>query len=176
MQSSKGPQTTPGSVKRRSGQLDFSNIGPLKTGGTVGFSAFRDKESEAARKRKVRKKSNGALVEDSDDDDDDDEAIIKMEDADDKIDSNHLAPEDAQSSGELADGVNRIHVSLADLVGGREANELFSLKGRTQPNPIAASQQTRLRNHLHKSRRPHPANQHLEDPPTCLPQGLWAVL
>ncbi|CAG9999115.1 unnamed protein product [Clonostachys byssicola] len=113
MQSSKGPQTTPGSVKRRSGQLDFSNIGPLKTGGTVGFSAFRDKESEAARKRKVRKKSNGALVEDSDDDDDDDEAIIKMEDADDKIDSNHLAPEDAQSSGELADGVNRIHLKRA---------------------------------------------------------------
>lgn len=106
--SSKNPQATPGSAKRRSGQLDFSSIGPLKTGGTVGFSAFRDKDTE--KKSKVRKKSNGAIGDDSDDDEDDDERFNKMLDGDDKLDVKNLGPEDAQSSGELADGVNRIHV------------------------------------------------------------------
>ncbi|KAM5375734.1 hypothetical protein ACJZ2D_005917 [Fusarium nematophilum] len=37
LQSSKNPQTTPGSAKRRSGQLDFSNLGPLKAGEDVKF-------------------------------------------------------------------------------------------------------------------------------------------
>lgn len=79
----------------------------------MGFSAFRDKESDAARKSKSRKKSNGALVEDSDDDDDDDdrEGLAKMDDADDKYDEKKLGPEDAQVPSELADGVNRIRVS-----------------------------------------------------------------
>lgn len=112
MQSSKNPQSTPGSAKRRSGQLDFSNLGPLKTGGTVGFSAFRDKESEQTRKNKARKKSNGAIAEDSEDDEDDDDGGFgKMEADDDKDDDKKLRPEDAESSGELADGVNRIRVS-----------------------------------------------------------------
>lgn len=113
MQSSKNVPTTPGSAKRRSGQLDFSNLGPLKQGGTVGFSAFRDKDSETAtRRNKARKKSNGAIMEDSDDDDDDEGGgITKMEDVDDKLDPKKLKPDDAQFSGELADGVNRIRVS-----------------------------------------------------------------
>ncbi|KFH40959.1 hypothetical protein ACRE_083330 [Hapsidospora chrysogenum ATCC 11550] len=113
MQSSKNPQAKPGSAKRRSGQLDFSNLGPLKTGGTVGFSAFRDKETDKA--RKVRKKSNGVL-DDSDDDDDDDDGegtLGKMDEVDDKYDDKKLGPEDAQFSGELADGVNRIHLKRA---------------------------------------------------------------
>lgn len=51
-------------------------------------------------------------MDDSDDDEDDDKGVLdKMDDVDDKFDSKKLAPEDAQSSGELADGVNRIHVS-----------------------------------------------------------------
>ncbi|KAF4122683.1 hypothetical protein GMORB2_6990 [Geosmithia morbida] len=115
MNSSKAPQPTPGSAKRRSGQLDFSSIGPLKAGGTVGFSAFRDRDTE--KKSKARKKSNGNIADDSDDDDDDDDDdgtdVLKMEDTDDKIDDKKLGPEDAQSSGELADGVNRIHLKRA---------------------------------------------------------------
>lgn len=111
MQSSKNSHAPPGSAKRRSGQLDFSNIGPLKTGGTVGFSAFRDQEAEAARRRKARKKSNGNIAEDSDEEDDDDEVLGKMEDIDDKDEGKK--PEDAQFPGELADGVNRIRVSIS---------------------------------------------------------------
>ena len=114
--SSKGQQTTPSAAKRRSAQLDFSSLGPLKTTGTVGFSAFRDQDTESTRRRKSRKKSNGsaggAMDEDSDDDDDDSDAIMgKMEDLDEKEDkSKLLGPEDARFSGELADGVNRIRV------------------------------------------------------------------
>ncbi|GKT44103.1 uncharacterized protein ColSpa_04284 [Colletotrichum spaethianum] len=115
--SSKAAQATPGSAKRRSGQLDFSNLGPLKTSGTVGFSAFRDQDTEATRRRKARKKSNGnvggALNDDSDDDDDESELIGKMQDIDEKEVDNKLAPEDVKFQGELADGVDRIHLKRA---------------------------------------------------------------
>jgi hypothetical protein len=122
MQSSSSSKTTPltsSAAKRRSGQLDFSNLGPLKAGGTVGFSTFRDQQSETPRKNKARKKSNGVLAEDSDDDDDDDEEggiLNKMNDMDAKYDDKKLGVEDAKSSGELADGVNRIHVSLSSII------------------------------------------------------------
>lgn len=108
-------QSTPVAVKRRSGQLDFSKLGPLKTSGTVGFTAFRDSENQSAKKKKPHKRNGslgGAMDEDSDDDDDEDGAEIlgKMEELDTKYDKSKLGPEDARFSGELADGVNRIRV------------------------------------------------------------------
>ncbi|KAK4158384.1 hypothetical protein C8A00DRAFT_28663 [Chaetomidium leptoderma] len=114
------PQTTSPAMKRRSGQLDFSNLSPLKASGTVGFSAFRDRDSQPAAKRKSRR-SNGAagsnaMDADSDDDDDDDdsgELLSKMEDIDSKDDKSKLGPDDAKFSGELADGVNRIRLKRA---------------------------------------------------------------
>jgi len=115
--SSKAQPTTPSAAKRRSGQLDFSTLGPLKTTGTVGFSTFRDHDTDSARRRKARKKSSGSIgaaMDDSDDDDDDsDEALVRMEDVDDKEDKTKVEPADeAKFSGELADGVNRIRVSI----------------------------------------------------------------
>lgn len=100
------------SSKRQSTQLDFSNLNPLKSTGTVGFSSFRD---ETVNKRNTaRKKSNGSvggsMMEDSDDDDDDFEVVGKMEDVDDKHLKTLLSPEDAKYQGELTDGVNRIKV------------------------------------------------------------------
>ena len=113
-------QLTSPAMKRRSGQLDFSNLGPLKTSGTVGFSAFRDRESQPGMRRNSRRKSNGvagssAMEEDSDEDEDEDAGgaiLSKMEDVDSKDDKSKalLGPEDAKFSGELADGVNRIRV------------------------------------------------------------------
>lgn len=107
----KQQKATAGPAKRRSTQLDFSNLAPLKPGGTVGFSSFRDNEP-SSKKSKARKKSNGsapgAMVEDSDEDDDDIEVVGKMEDVDDKDVKAMLSPEDAKYSGELADGVGRI--------------------------------------------------------------------
>lgn len=110
--SAKNPAVTPTAAKRRSGQLDLSNLGPLKTTGTVGFSAFRDKDSESAkRKKKSRTKSNGslgAMDEDSDEDDEDEPEILgKMEDLDDKEVKLTNAPEEAN---ELTEGVDRIRV------------------------------------------------------------------
>lgn len=104
--SSKPSVATPASIKRRSGQLDFSNLGPLKTQGTVGFSAFRDHKEDSGRKKKSRKNSNsavGAMDEDSEDDDDDDDDAIKLEDVDEekngnaKKDKSLLGPETAKA-------------------------------------------------------------------------------
>lgn len=58
------------------------------------------------------------MLDDSDDEDDDDEPVVgslpKMVEADEKeMDPQKLAPEDAQSQGELAEGLNRIRVSIA---------------------------------------------------------------
>jgi hypothetical protein len=105
----------PTSTKRRSTQLDFSSLAPLKPGGTVGFSSFR--ENDPSKRNKSRKKSNGsapgAMMEDSDEEDDDAEIVGKMEDVEDKDVKAMLSPEDAKYSGELADGVGRIKVSLS---------------------------------------------------------------
>ncbi|KAL2258565.1 hypothetical protein VTK26DRAFT_8087 [Humicola hyalothermophila] len=114
-------QASSPATKRRSGQLDFSNLGPLRTSGTVGFSTFRDKNNQPTRRRKSRK-SNGALgssamdadsEDDDDDDDDNNELLSKMEDVDAKYDKSKLGPEDAKFTGELADGVNRIRLKRA---------------------------------------------------------------
>lgn len=107
-------------TKRQSGQLDFSKLGPLKTTGTVGFSAFRDQGAESAKRRKSRNNKYGlpgAMDEDSDEDDDDESEILgKMEDLDDKDIKSSNAPEDAKFTGELADGVDRIKVCTSFLV------------------------------------------------------------
>jgi hypothetical protein len=101
------------STKRRSAQLDFSNLPPLKSGGTVGFSAFRDNEF-TSKKNKLRKRSNGGvgdvMAEDSEEDDDDVEIVGKMDEIDDKDVKTMLSPEDARHQGELAEGVGRIKV------------------------------------------------------------------
>jgi hypothetical protein len=81
----------------------------------VGFSAFRDGDVDASRRRKARKKSigniGGALNDDSDEEDDDESALLdKMKDIDEKDGSASLGPEDVRSQGELADGLDRIRV------------------------------------------------------------------
>ncbi|TVY91492.1 hypothetical protein LAWI1_G002057 [Lachnellula willkommii] len=108
---SKQQKGTTAPTKRRSAQLDFSNLAPLKPGGTVGFSSFRDNDG-STRRNKARKKSNGsigAMEEDSDEDDEDDEIVGKMDDVDDKDVKTLLSPEDAKYTGELADGLKRQH-------------------------------------------------------------------
>jgi len=107
---SKHAKTTPATTKRRSAQMDFSNLAPLKPGGTVGFSAFRDTDPSATRKSKARKTSNGSMAEDSDEDDDDIDIVGKMDHIEDKDVKTMLSPEDAKYSGELAEGVGRIKV------------------------------------------------------------------
>ncbi|KAI0390328.1 hypothetical protein F5Y17DRAFT_69913 [Xylariaceae sp. FL0594] len=101
------------SGKRRS-TLDFSGLGRLKSAGTVGFSAFRDQETDAAKRRSLRRKSNGqvsgGMDQDSDEDDEDDDLLAKMEDSDDKVFKTELEPEDAKVTGELQAGIDRIRL------------------------------------------------------------------
>lgn len=53
------------------------------------------------------------MQEDSEEDDEDDGNILgKMQDVDEKV-TTHLSPDDAAFTGELADGVDRLKVSLA---------------------------------------------------------------
>ncbi|KXJ89721.1 hypothetical protein Micbo1qcDRAFT_121322 [Microdochium bolleyi] len=131
---SKTEQKTPAS-KRRSTQLDFSNLGPLKKEGTVGFSAFRDQEAEARRRRKSRTKSNGGMNEDSDDDASDaDPLATKMEDNDDKVVKTHLAPEDALAAGELQAGIDRIRLKRQHSVEPDSAKKSPSVDPATGGN------------------------------------------
>ncbi|EHA56661.1 hypothetical protein MGG_02478 [Pyricularia oryzae 70-15] len=124
--SSKTQATPSSAVKRRSAQIELPKLGPLKTGGTVGFSAFRDNDADTARRRKSRKKSIAGspstgvaaamAAADSDSDADEDSIATKMEDTDEKdvIQTGAtLNPDEAKFSRELADGVERIHLKRA---------------------------------------------------------------
>lgn len=101
------PQDTPGSAKRKSLQPDFSNLGPLKPGGTVGFLNFRDGSDG---KRKGKKSKTGDDDMDSDDEDDD-STPIKTDDEEAKGDNQHLSPDDFKRQGELSEGLRKMGVS-----------------------------------------------------------------
>ncbi|KAI9678915.1 MAG: hypothetical protein M1829_001900 [Trizodia sp. TS-e1964] len=95
--------------KRRSVQTDLSKLPPLKAGGTVGFSTFRDSNlSPTFEFGKFQKDGKPGADIDSDADSDEelpdknDEPELKEEDP------NLLSPEDAKSQGELAEGVRKI--------------------------------------------------------------------
>ncbi|KAI1366833.1 hypothetical protein F5Y08DRAFT_113105 [Xylaria arbuscula] len=151
----KESQQTPGS-KRRS-TLDFSGLGPLKSTGTVGFSAFRDQETEAANRRKARRKSNGYAGRGMDDDDsdeddvEDDIPLAKMEDTDDKVVKTHLEPDDAKVTGELQAGIDRIrlkrqHSAEPESLSGAHDRKSPSagpqVAESTPPETAQSSQQT----------------------------------
>lgn len=112
----KDPKTTTPGAKRRSTQLDFSGLSPLKNTGTVGFSAFRDRDAEANQRRKSRKSVSGTMDDSDDDDDDSKNPLLKMDDTDDKDVKTHLAPEDAELQAELKAGIDRIRVSIGSSI------------------------------------------------------------
>ncbi|PHH75651.1 hypothetical protein CDD80_2204 [Ophiocordyceps camponoti-rufipedis] len=138
MQSSRNAVAAPGSTKRRSGQLDFSSIGPLKAGGTVGFTTFRDQDSDLVQRKKARKKSNGNMAADSDDDDDDDDdghMLNRMDDIDTLDGEGKVTQDDGKFGGELADGVNRIHLKRAhsnDATGSGSTPEPSQTRARDE--------------------------------------------
>lgn len=98
---------TPTANKRRSLAAEIPSLGPLKKEGTVGFSTFRDSDPSKAR----RKGKKDADAMDSDSDDDDDAEAGKMDDEDDaKRDPGLLSPEDAERTGQVADGIRKMKV------------------------------------------------------------------
>lgn len=114
LKDSSKPQETPGSAKRRSQQLDFASLGPLKPGGTVGFLNFRD--NTEGRKKDKRNKS---LADDDDmdsDDDEDDRILNQADEEEEKDDDQYLSPDDIRRQGELAEGLRQIKVYLLPLL------------------------------------------------------------
>ncbi|KAL4785666.1 hypothetical protein BJX76DRAFT_346854 [Aspergillus varians] len=112
-------QETPSSAKRRSQQLDFASLGPIKPGGAVGFLNFRD-STEGQKKDK----KNRAMADDADmdsDDDEDDRILNQADEEEDKDDNQHLSPDDIKRQGELAEGLRQIKLkrqhSAASLAG-----------------------------------------------------------
>lgn len=97
----KAPETP--AAKRKSLQADFSSIGPLKPGGTVGFLNFRDQDT-------AQKGKKGEDEMDSDDDDTDNPILSKADDEETKDDDRFLSPDDIKRQGELEEGVRKIRV------------------------------------------------------------------
>lgn len=102
--------------KRKSFQTDFANLKPLKAGGALGFSDFRDTGKVHTPIKGAKDKSK-SINEDSDMDSDDEDIHgkhIKKEDIESQDLSNSLlSPEDAKRQGELAEGVQKIRVSFS---------------------------------------------------------------
>lgn len=109
-------------AKRKSLNAEFASLGPLKKEGTIGFSTFRDNETRPQPRRKGSRKEDLDVM-DSDSEDEENDVVGKMEDVDDveiKKENDLLAPEDAERTGELAEGVRKIKVSIAmNLSGGQ---------------------------------------------------------
>jgi len=117
LSSGKGKEPASATGKSSSSRaMDFSKLPPLKSGGTVGFTNFRDNTEASSGASKARKKSNGSMKINGDDSDDDEDEDTKIKeeaaDMDDKDESMKtlLSPEESEFRGQLAEGLNRIKV------------------------------------------------------------------
>ena len=105
---------TTAASKRKSLKADFAaNLKPLKPGGALGFSKFRDSET---RSTSYNPKDKAIMKEFSDmdsDEEDEEKVVVKSEEIDSQeISNNTLSPEDARRQGELAEGVQKIRVII----------------------------------------------------------------
>ena len=104
-------EKTPSSAKRRSIQDRFATLGPLKKSGTVGFSQFRDRDARSTPHKNGKKGGSGDEMDESDSDEDRTLPAFKMEDVDAQdTDAQATSPEDAEKTGQLAEGVRQIKV------------------------------------------------------------------
>ncbi|MCJ1389171.1 hypothetical protein MMC18_002026 [Xylographa bjoerkii] len=108
LKSSKPEKPTSSTAKRRSVQTDFANLKPLKPGGALGFTTFRD-----ASDPRDKSASNKSMKDDEMESDEDEEvkveAFIKSEEVEgDDFRNSLLSPEDAKRQGELSEGVKKI--------------------------------------------------------------------
>ncbi|KAI9832907.1 MAG: hypothetical protein M1819_003937 [Sarea resinae] len=137
-------KTTATPSKRRSAQLDFSNLAPLKAGGTVGFSTFRDPDAQLPSskysKGKPMKKAGDDTMDSDDEDEDDDEGVFKLDAPDACQDEKHLlSPEDTERQGELAEGVKKIKLKRQLSTEPVGAARSPSRKSPASNTPVAGS-------------------------------------
>lgn len=165
--------------KRRSVQTDFANLAPLKPGGALGFSTFRDSDLQplgaaSGGAKPGRKGTNGAMDSD-DEDEDDDEVVGKLEDVDVKeMDTSLLSPEDAKRQSELAEGVRKIKVCQP----WREpttASNMVQLKRQHSAEPLNAGSPAMRKSPASstpKAESPPPQTSHLATTPPSFGPGV----
>lgn len=111
-------EKTPVATKRKSGQLDFSNLTPLNSDkGTKGFSGYRDPTSSSI-KRMLRGKKKGkdvdamdSDVDDEDEDENEKDKLVDVDESDIKEEKDKfLSPDEAIKQDSLAEGVRKIRV------------------------------------------------------------------
>jgi hypothetical protein len=123
-------------AKRRSIAVELPKLGPLKKEGTVGFANFRD--DKARRDRKGKRTSDDEMESDSEDDagagiigkmEDIDEAEIKKEDG-------MLSPEDAERTGQVAEGIRKMKVRHPSPWKFRPGLRYHQLKRQHSAEPL----------------------------------------
>ena len=124
LKTTKSEKPTASTAKRRSAQIDFASLKPLKPGGVTGFSQFRDGSGSLDKYY-----SKGSLDEMESDDEEiiKDEEESKVPDGDVDDFRNHmLSPEDAKKQVELAEGVKKIKVWMSSIALWIQQNRLLS--------------------------------------------------
>jgi hypothetical protein len=130
-------------TKRRSIAADLPKLGPLKKDGGAGFSKFRDVEARQTRKNK--RNSDDEMESESDED----AGIIgKMEDindADIKRESGMLSPEDAERTGQVAEGIRKMKVRDPSPLKFRHGLRYHQLKRQHSAEPLNSNGVTEAR-------------------------------
>ena len=127
-------EKTATAAKRRSLIADIPKLGPLKKQGAAGFSSFRDANITKSRKNK---RSDDDM--DSDSEDDGADIIGKMEDindADIKKEQGLLSPEDAERTGQVAEGIRKIKVCHHSWPNLRQKLTDHQLKRQHSAEPL----------------------------------------
>ena len=106
-------QSTPLTTKRKSNQLDFSNLTPLSSSskGVKNFAGYRDPAApspSARRKLFGKQKETDAMDSDAEDEEDSPKRIKQEDDDDADVKPALLTAEDAARTGELTEGVRKI--------------------------------------------------------------------
>jgi hypothetical protein len=129
-------EKTVAATKRRSIAAELPKLGPLKKAGTSGFSGFRD--AEGRRRSKGKRASEDDMESDSDDEGGAD-IIGKMEDINDadlKKDSGMLSPEDAERTGQVAEGIRKMKVRGPSPLRFRHGLRYYQLKRQHSAEPL----------------------------------------
>ncbi|KAL9044053.1 MAG: hypothetical protein Q9214_002783 [Letrouitia sp. 1 TL-2023] len=126
-------------AKRRSTQADFADLKPLKPGGTVGFSTFRDPTGHSTYSGGPRGRNSSEM----DSDEDDDFGRKTPEKGDDvepkEPGNNFLSPEDARRQDEVAEGVQKIRLKRQHSAEPLNAGSPATRKSPASNSPTAGS-------------------------------------
>lgn len=135
---------TPVTTKRKSGQLDFSNLTPLNSDkGTKGFAGYRDPTSSSLKRilRGKKDKDMDAMDSDVDDDEEEDEKdkLVDVDDSDIKEENGKfLSPDEAFKQDSLAEGVRKIRVRENYMQRKIPKINLEQLKRQHSAEPLEA--------------------------------------